>query len=38
LRKRLLALSERDAARDRVYQCNFQVFPLSRTLEVNHGE
>lgn len=38
LRKRLLALSERDAARDRVYQCNFQVFPLSRTLEVKHAE
>jgi uncharacterized protein (TIGR02147 family) len=30
LRKRLLALSQRDAGNNRVYQCNFQIFPPSR--------
>lgn len=34
LRKRLLAISLEDHARNRVYQCNFQVFPLSRSTEV----
>jgi uncharacterized protein (TIGR02147 family) len=33
LRKRLLALSERDKANDRIYQCLFQVFPISRSME-----
>jgi uncharacterized protein (TIGR02147 family) len=37
LRKRLLALSEQDRRRDRVYQCNFQMFPLSKSLEVENG-
>jgi uncharacterized protein (TIGR02147 family) len=35
LRKRLLALSQRDAGNNRVYQCNFQIFPLSRPVEEN---
>lgn len=33
LRKRLLALSEQDTQVDKVYQCNFQLFPLSQTLQ-----
>lgn len=33
LRKRLLAMSERDRAKNRVYQCLFQVFPVSQNLE-----
>ncbi len=33
LRKRLLALSEKPGTKKRVYQCNFQVFPLSREVE-----
>ena len=37
LRKRLLALSEQDSGRNRVYQCNFQVFPMSRPIEVPHA-
>jgi uncharacterized protein (TIGR02147 family) len=36
LRKHLLALSQRDAGNDRVYQCNFQIFPLSRPIEEPH--
>lgn len=36
LRKRLLALSEQDKAKNRVYQCNFQMFPMSRPIEVSH--
>jgi uncharacterized protein (TIGR02147 family) len=36
LRKRLLALSEKDKANDRIYQCLFQVFPISRPVEVSH--
>jgi uncharacterized protein (TIGR02147 family) len=30
LRKKLLALSEHDQHQDTVYQCNFQLFPLSK--------
>ncbi len=37
LRKRLLILSERDRDKDRVYQCLFQVFPLSRSAEKKNG-
>jgi uncharacterized protein (TIGR02147 family) len=37
LRRRLLALSERDHAKNRVYQCLFQVFPISQILESNHA-
>lgn len=33
LRKRLLALSEQDTQVDKVYQCNFQLFPLSQSLQ-----
>ncbi len=33
LRSRLLMLSEKDRDRDRVYQCLFQVFPLSLPVE-----
>ena len=35
LRGRLLALSERDKANDRIYQCLFQVFPISKPVEVS---
>jgi uncharacterized protein (TIGR02147 family) len=30
LRKKLLAISEHDKNQDTVYQCNFQIFPLSQ--------
>lgn len=33
LRKRLLMVAEKDKSRNRVYQCLFQVFPLSQPLE-----
>jgi uncharacterized protein (TIGR02147 family) len=33
LRRRLLALSERDADKNRVFQCLFQVFPVTRSVE-----
>lgn len=33
LRKKLLAISERDKNLCRVYQCNFQVFPLSSHIQ-----
>lgn len=36
LRKRLLALSQRDSGNNRVFQCNFQIFPLSRPVEETH--
>jgi uncharacterized protein (TIGR02147 family) len=32
LRKRLLALSEQVAKPDKIYQCNFQIFPLTQSL------
>lgn len=35
LRKKLLELSEADRERNTVYQCNFQIFPTSRSLEPN---
>jgi len=34
LRKRLLLIAEQDREQDRVYQALFQMFPLTRTLEV----
>lgn len=34
LRRKLLALSERDHSKNRIYQCLFQVFPLSQPLEL----
>ncbi len=37
LRRRLLALSARDAEKNRVYQCLFQVFPLSQPVEDSHA-
>ena len=37
LRRRLLALSRRDAGARRVYQCLFQIFPLSRSMENSHA-
>lgn len=36
LRKRLLMVAEKDKARNRVYQCLFQVFPLSKPWESPH--
>ena len=36
LRQRLLILSKKDAGKNRVYQCLFQVFPVSQTVEINH--
>lgn len=33
LRKRLLLIADKDRARNRVYQCLFQVFPLSHPQE-----
>ena len=35
LRSRLLMLSEKDRDRNRVYQCLFQVFPLTQPLEAS---
>ena len=35
LRSRLLMLSEKDRSRNRVYQCLFQVFPLSLPVELS---
>lgn len=32
LRKKLLALSEEDHTSDRIYQCNLQLFPLSKNI------
>jgi uncharacterized protein (TIGR02147 family) len=37
LRKRLLTLSEKDQGSNRVYQCNFNVYPLTKTIEVKNG-
>jgi len=37
LRKRLLYLSEKDGRSDRVYNCLFQVYPVSHSLEAPHG-
>jgi uncharacterized protein (TIGR02147 family) len=34
LRKRLLLISEKDRLQNRVYQCVFQLFPVSKILEV----
>lgn len=31
LQKRILAMAEEDSQADRVYQCNFHLFPVSRT-------
>jgi uncharacterized protein (TIGR02147 family) len=36
LHKRLLALSQQGKGKSRVYQCNFQMFPMSRPIEVHH--
>lgn len=33
LRQRLLALSEKDSGKDRVFQCLFQVFPVTRSVK-----
>jgi len=33
LRKRLLALSERDSDSERIVQCNFQLFPLTKKMK-----
>ena len=33
VRKRLLALSEKPGLKKKVYQCNFQVFPMTRDTE-----
>jgi uncharacterized protein (TIGR02147 family) len=33
LRRKLSALSENDLGRDKVYQCNVQLFPLSRSIQ-----
>lgn len=35
LRKRLLMIAEKDRAKNRIYQCLFQVFPLSRPVEAS---
>ena len=35
LRKRLLLVSEKDKAKNRVYQCLFQVFPLTSPVEIS---
>lgn len=35
LRSRLLMLSEKDREKNRVYQCLFQVFPLTEPLEIS---
>ena len=32
MRRKLAALSENDTGRDKVYQCNVQLFPLSRSI------
>jgi len=32
LRRRLIALSEKDVGKDRVFQCLFQVFPVTQSL------
>jgi uncharacterized protein (TIGR02147 family) len=37
LRRRLLALSARDPGKNRVFQCLFQVFPVSRHVEDPHA-
>ena len=37
LRRRLLMLSEKDRGRNRVYQCLFQVFPVTQPVEVLSG-
>lgn len=36
LRKRLLYLSEKDKASDRVYNCLFQIYPVTKPLELPH--
>jgi len=35
LRRKMLALSERDKGRNRVWQCNVNFFPLSSTIETS---
>lgn len=35
LRKRILALSKKDMGRDRVWQCNIQLFPISASIKMN---
>ena len=36
MRKRLLFIAEKDRAQNRIYQCLFQVFPVTQILEVSH--
>ncbi len=38
LRQEILALSEADHAKDRVYQFNFQIFPLSEQIKIHPTE
>lgn len=38
LRKKLLAISEKEKNQNRIYQCNFQLFPLSAHIEENNNE
>lgn len=38
LRKRLLAISEKDKNRNKIYQCNFQLFPLSTQIMENKND
>lgn len=33
VRKKILAISEKDSGRNRIYQCSLQLFPLTRTIE-----
>jgi uncharacterized protein (TIGR02147 family) len=35
LRKRLLMIAEKDKARNRVFQCLFQIFPLTQAQEIS---
>ena len=37
LRKKLLQIAEKDQAQNRVYQCLFQVFPVTEKLEAPRG-
>lgn len=36
MRKRLLLIAEKDRGQDRVYQCLFQMFPVTRILEASN--
>lgn len=38
LRKKLLAISEKDKDRNQIFQCNFQLFPLSTQISENNNE